>query len=299
MVFSDIEFHEAARAALAEKWGVRTDAEPRRLYGGEESAAFALGSLVVRLGPRSRPTAEAEWCHAVALHAAASVPEAVAPLPAAGGGTVVRVDGRPMTVWPLVEGVWPDEDEPGMAARAARLLGRLHAALAGMEPEPRPVPSFLEEGIDGGAPPADPELRDPDLDRWLAGFHRSGARRQPVHGDFYAGNTLAADGALVAVLDWDEACVAAPEAEVASAAMEWTAEFADDLPAMRAFAAEYAAAGGPAGRIDDEVLVQFIRHRLRREAAYYHLARERGVRHSAEDVEYHERRMEAFKRIRP
>ncbi|WP_017594105.1 phosphotransferase enzyme family protein [Nocardiopsis potens] len=299
MVFTDIEFPEAARAALAEHWGVRTGAEPRRLHGGEESAAFALGTLAVRLGPRSRSTAEAEWCHAVALHAAASLPEAVVPLPAAGGGTVVRVDGRPMTVWPLIDGAWPDEDEPGTAARAARLLARLHTALADMDPGPRPVPSFLVEGIDGGAPPADPALRDPDLDRWLAAFHRAGPRRHPVHGDFYAGNTLAADGELVAVLDWDEACVAAPEAEVASAAMEWSGEFADDMPAMRAFTAEYAEAGGTAGRIDDEVLVQFVRHRLRREAAYYLLARERGVRHGPEDVEYHEQRMEAFKRIRP
>lgn len=254
---------------------------------------------MVRLGPHWRSTDEAEWCHAVAAHASARVPEALAPLSTGDGATVVRVEGRPMSVWPLVPGSWPEPAAPGMADRAAELLARLHRALASLRPPPRPVPSFLEQGLDGAAPPAEPVLRDRDLDRWLADFHRTRRRPQPVHGDFYAGNTLADGDTLVAVLDWDEVCVIAPEVEVASAALEWTAEFADDMAAMRSFLRAYAAADGPAGLLDQETLVQFVRHRLRREAAYFHLARDRGTVHDEEDIAYYERRIAAFTGLRP
>ncbi|PSK98461.1 phosphotransferase family enzyme [Murinocardiopsis flavida] len=197
---TDLAFTPAAEHALRSRWGIAPVSAPRRLYGGEESTAFAVGAHAVRLGPRWRSTAAAEWCHAIAARAAPHLPEALAPLPTADGATVVRVADRPMSVWPLVEGAWPEPTAAGVPEQAAALLARLHGALAPLRPPPRPVPSFFGAGLDGAAPPADPRLQDPGLDRRLAELHNAPTRRQPVHGDFHPGNTLAADGAFVAVL---------------------------------------------------------------------------------------------------
>ncbi|WP_214408618.1 phosphotransferase enzyme family protein [Sphaerisporangium fuscum] len=332
MIYVQTPLTEAVRRAVAEWWGV--DGEGTRLHGGEESAAYRLGDHVVRVGPAWRGTAEIEWCHAIALHAATGLPEAVAPLPTAEGATVVRVEGRPVSVWPYVEGSWSDSDEPGQRVQGARLLARLHEALATARPGPRPVPAFQEFGLYGvpgvpapagdrsygvpavppagdasygaqGVPPAgDPlpdgatpaELADPRLDRWLAEFHRTHPRRHPLHGDYYTGNTLARDGVITAVLDWDEAFVGAPEVELAAAALEWGD---DELDPSREFVAAYLEAGGTAGKLDDEALAQLIRHRLRREAAYFHKAVARGVVHDEEDLDYHRERVELFHRLRP
>lgn len=289
----------AAEQALRDCWGLASEGTPRRLHGGAESVAFAIGAHVIRLGPRWRTSDEAEWCHTAAVHAAAQVPEALAPLPTGDGATIVRVGDRPMSVWPLVAGSWPEPTSAGVPELAAGLLARLHRALASLRRPQRPVPAFFTHGIDGGAPPADPRLRDPDLDRWLAEFHRTRQRRQPVHGDFHPGNTLAEDGTIVTVLDWDEVCVAAPEAEVASAALEWASDLADDMAAMRSFVRAYAAADGPAGLLDQETLIQFVRHRLRREAAYFTLAGDRGTVHDEDATAYHEQRITAFTELRP
>ncbi|MEV5828225.1 phosphotransferase [Spirillospora sp. NPDC052242] len=287
------------RQAVREAWGRPIEGEPVRLYGGEESAAYRVDDLVVRVGPVSRTSAEAEWCHAIALHAASTLPEAVAPVCARDGATVVRIGDRPVSVWPYVEGEWPDEDRREAQTQGARLLARLHRALASHRPPARPVTAFVEIGLYGEPPHDVPALADPRLDRWLADFHRRNPVRHPLHGDFYAGNTLARDGRLVAVLDWDEAIVGAPELEVASAALEWTDEYGDDPEGRRRFIADYHEAGGTAGDMDEETVVQLIRHRLRREAAYYGRARRQGVEHDEDDADYHERRVKAFFNLRP
>ncbi|MEV0052159.1 phosphotransferase [Saccharopolyspora shandongensis] len=300
MPFTDIPFTETARRALDVRWGLRFSGDPVRLRGGEESAAFAVGDHVVRVGPEWRSTEEAEWCYAIASHASTEVPEVAAPVATTDGRAVVRVDGRPMSVWPLVPGRWPTRETPGVLAQAASLLARLHRALAGMQPPPRPVPSGLEPGLDGSEPPAEPALADPELDSWLAEFHRTHRDHQAVHGDFYPGNTLTDGGVLTAVVDWDEACVVPPAVEVAYAALEWAEqESAIDIAAMHSFLQAYAAAGGPAGLLDEETLAQLIRHRLRREAVYFHEQRRLGVVHDMEDFAYHARRLEVFAELRP
>ncbi|WP_131737403.1 phosphotransferase enzyme family protein [Actinomadura roseirufa] len=300
MIYVETPLTDRMRRAVRDAWGRDACGPAERLFGGEESAAYRIGDLVVRVGPAWRGDAEIEWCHAVAARAAGGLPEAVAPLRTAAGGTIVRVDGRPLSLWPRVAGGWPDEDRPDVRVQGAELLARLHRALAGYRPPPRPVRSFAEIGLYGDAT-AEPALADPDLDRWLAAFHRDASARQVVHGDYYAGNTLARDGRLVAVLDWDEAFVAAPEFEVASAALEWTDEAGtpDAAAARRRFVADYHRAGGTAGPMDDVTLNQLIRHRLRREAAYFDLAAGRGVRHDEDDVAYHKRRVELFYSLRP
>ncbi|MGV9778059.1 phosphotransferase enzyme family protein [Streptosporangium sp. NPDC003464] len=310
MIYAETPLTDAVRRAVAEVWGVRGEGE--RLHGGEESSAYRLGDHVVRIGPRSWGTAEAEWCHAIGLHAAARLPEAVAPVSTPEGTTVTRVEGRPVSLWPYVEGTWPDPALPGQRAQGARLLARLHEALATARPGPRPVPAYQEFGLYGvpgvpaaaGTPspegaqhPADlPELADPGLDRWLADFHRTRPRRHPLHGDYHTGNTLARDGVIRAVLDWDEAFVGAPEVELAAAAIEW----GDDGPGpAKEFVDVYLEAGGTAGELDEETLAQLIRHKLRREAAYFHRAVARGVVHDEEDRDYHRDRVELFHRLRP
>ncbi|MET9070169.1 phosphotransferase [Streptosporangium sandarakinum] len=299
MPFVDTPLTVPMRRAVQDAWGRRIDGEPVRLYGGEESAAYRVDDLVVRVGPARRTSAEAEWCHSIAVHAASTLPEAVAPLRALGGATVIRVDGRPVSVWPYVEGGWPDEEQPQVRTQGARLLARLHRTLASHRPPPRPVASFVETGLYGEAPHDVPELADRELDRWLADFHRRNPVRQPLHGDFYPGNTLARDGRLVAVLDWDEAVVGAPEMEVASAALEWADEYGDSPARRRRFVTDYHEAGGTAGGMDDETLVQLIRHRLRREAAYFEHARRQGAEHDEDGLEHHERRVKAFFDLRP
>ncbi|TDD88194.1 phosphotransferase enzyme family protein [Actinomadura rubrisoli] len=299
MIYVETSLTDGMRRAAERAWGRDLGGPAERLFGGEESAAYRIGDLVVRVGPAWRTDAASEWAHGVALHAAALMPEAVAPLRARDGATVVRAEGRPLSLWPHVAGEWPDPDEPEVRVEGARLLARLHRALASYAPPPRPVASFAEPGLYGEGPVDVPELADPALDRWLADFHRRNPVRQPVHGDYYEGNTLARDGRLVAVLDWDESFVTTPEFEVASAALEWADEDAGAPDRRRRFVADYHEAGGTAGPMDDETVAQLIRHRLRRETAYFHVARKRGVEHDEDDLEYHKRRMESFFDLRP
>ncbi|WP_063058419.1 phosphotransferase enzyme family protein [Nocardia sienata] len=292
MVYIDLPLTETVRAAVAASWGYVGDSE--RLHGGEESAAYRVGEVVVRIGSPRRDPQEMEWCHGIAA-AARAVPEVVTPLPRADGSTVEMVSGHPVTVWPLVDGRWTDSADPVQFLEAAGLLARVHRALAEHRPPARPRPSFLEIGLDG-TPSA--ELPDPELDRWLAAFTAT-TRAQPLHGDYYEGNLLSRDGHVVALIDWDEAAIGPPELEVASAALEFADEFGRDLSGARAFVDAYIAAGGTAGELDDIALAQLIRHRLRREAAYFGMAVARGVRHDQDDLEYHRQRMAAFHRLRP
>ncbi|WP_420000302.1 phosphotransferase [Streptomyces boninensis] len=290
-------------AAVRAATGVAGTAE--RLYGGEESAAWRVGDRVVRIGAYEKDIAEAEWCHAVAAAARdGGCAEAVVPLPLPGradGATVALVEGRAVSLWPFVDGVWAGED-PETAGAAARLLARLHRALAEVRLPPRPRPSFLETGLLGEVAYEDPRLHDPQLDAWLADFSARARVRHPLHGDFYHGNLLADredPRRLIAVLDWDEAFVAPPEVEVGSAALEFADEFGGDFKEARFFADTYLEAGGTARAMDDEELAQLMRHRLRREGAYFAQAVARGVQHDEEDLDYHRRRMEAFSRLRP
>ncbi|MFI9591787.1 phosphotransferase enzyme family protein [Nonomuraea sp. NPDC052265] len=294
MIYAKTPLTPEIRAAASRAWGAEGEGE--RLHGGEESAAYRLGGHVIRVGPAARGMAESEWCHAVARHAATTLPEAVAPLATDGGATVVVVDGRPISCWPYVEGSWPDSDVPAQREAGARLLARLHRALAGLRPGPRPVPAFQESGLYGDPPPDAAGLDDPVLDRWLADFHAGHPVRHPLHGDYYTGNTLAGDGRIVAVLDWDETFVGAPELELAAAALEW----GDDLTGpSKEFVAAYHEEGGTAAPLDEESLAQLVRHKLRREYAYFHKAAASGVRHDEEDLDYHRARVELFHRLRP
>ena len=269
---------------IDEAFGVTLDREPSRLPGGEESAAFRCGDLVVRVGPTWRADAELEWTNEVALAAADEVAEAVAPLIRPDGTTVVRIDDRPVTLWPFVEGVKADDRDEEIRLQAADLLARLHRALARLPWRPRPR---------SGAPmEPTPDLDDHDLDTWLAIFDRDHPSTTALHGDFYAGNVLVHDGRITALFDWDEALLGPPERELAWAAWEWGDCLASlDLGPALAFVDAYRAAGGPARRIGEHDLRQLVRQRLRWESGYARA-------NQPFDLEYESRQLRAFHRLR-
>lgn len=273
-----------------------------RLHGGEEPAAWRVGDKVVRVGGHEKDVAEMEWCHRVAVAAkAGGCTEAVAPPPLPhrdDGATAQRIGRHVVSVWPYVGGAWAEKGNQTTALAAARL----HRALRAAALPPRLKPCFLEAGLDGRLAYDGPRLQDARLDDWLSEFSARQWPRHALHGDFYRGNVLASRGdpsRLIAVLDWDETYMVPPEAEVASDALEFTDDFCADFADARRFADAYMEAGGTALDLDDEALAQLMRHRLRRESAYFELAAARGVKHDEEDAVYHRRRLDAFASLRP
>lgn len=127
--YSDTPLTPEIQRAVAVEFGVRGPVgAAQRLHGGEESAAYRLGGEVIRIGPGWRTDERLEWCHTVAVGAAAAAPEFLAPRRRPDGSTVLRVAGRPVSVWPYVAGGWADDRNPVHRRQAAELLARFHAA---------------------------------------------------------------------------------------------------------------------------------------------------------------------------
>ena len=61
-----------------------------------------------------------------------------------------------------------------------------------------------------------------------AGARRDGERPAVIHGDYWPGNVLWRDGRLVAVLDWEDASVGDPLADLATARVELACQYGDD-----------------------------------------------------------------------
>jgi len=293
MALADTPLTPEVIEAVRRHWRLQPSADaPRRLQGGEESAAYRLGDDVVRIGPAWRTDAELEWCHLVAAGAARVVSEAVCPRTVLDGSTVVRVAGHPVTVWPFIAGERGDDCDARQRRDAARLLARLHRALAGLRIGPRP-------GQSAPLAPAD-DLVDPGLDAWLADFDRRHPRRQPLHGDFYAGNILVQADQVVALLDWDDAFVGPAERELACAAWEWgDGLYTMELRAAMTFVEDYASSGGPTKGVSEEGLRQLVRQRVRWEVQYARAGRLRGLEPDADDPAHQARQLNAFHSLRP
>lgn len=285
------EFGERIAHAVSSAWPFPVGSV-RRLYGGQESAVYRVGDHVVRVGPPWRTVEDLNWSCSVATAAARHVPRAIAPVPTLDARTVIEVEGRPVTVWPFIPGHRGDDLDPRQREQAAGLLARLHRALAHLELGPPPVRAAPAVSV--------PDLADDELDAWLASFRRGHRLRQPVHGDFYAGNVIVDRGHIVAVLDWDEAQIAAPEWELAGAAWEWGAgRDTLDLTEAGRFIDRYLAEGGTASTIDDTALRQLIRERIRREVAYDRATTPADAVPDPDDVAYQHRQMQAFRALRP
>lgn len=295
MAYAETPMTPRIQEAVEAAWNIPA-AHGVRLPGGEESTSYRVGRHVVRIGPDWRTDAELEWCYAIAARAATEVPEVTAPLAASDGRHIVRVEDRPVSVWPYAEGSWADGTDAGQQAQAADLLARLHrcfASMTGLPPRPSSAARIWQ-----GAP--HPDVDDPDLDRWLADFRQHRPRRQPLHGDVYRANVLVRDGRIVALINWDDVSLGPPEQELAEAAGEWGGvRRSVDLNAAMRFVDAYVAAGGPAARIDADELAQLVRGRIRMEVTYSHATGQWGASEDPEELEYEARQLTAFRELRP
>ena len=293
MPYVDTPLTEQIREVVSSAWGLDAEDVGERLVGGEESAAFRVGAQVVRISPAWRTTAELEWCHSIALAAAEEIPEAVPPLPHQAGATVIRVAGRPVSVWPYIEGSRVDDDDACQRAEAAELLARLHQVLGSQRgrfgPRPGGGSTVTTRAIEHG---------DSELDTWVRAFDAEARWTQPIHGDFYAGNLLARSGHIVALLDWDEAILSPPERELAWAAWEFgDGLWADNLDEVWRFVAAYKDAGGPADPPDDLTLRSLVRERLLGEMHYVDQHHQR-TELTDEDRSYRQRQQERYEQLR-
>lgn len=154
-----------------------------------------------------------------------------------------QIFATPSLVLEYIEGAPPSAptDLPDLTHQLARHLSSIHAldcssldllflpaqaarAAATLRARPATVDESLDEG----------HIRDTLEAVWpLPQRNRSVL----LHGDFWPGNTLWKDGRLVAVIDWEDAAVGDPLADLANARLEILWAFGAE--AMRAFTDQY------------------------------------------------------------
>src|SRR6266567_3810859 len=253
----------------------------RRLSGGEECEIWLAtsddGPFIVRISPGQRSLAQLGWTHTLFLY-----------------------NGRPVALFPFVEGTPLDREQPVQRDAAAELLARLHCAMLADSAAPSQPQRYLTETAH--LPRLeDPEaLIDPEFDAWHATLLQQPAALTcgPIHGDYYRRNLLVRDGMITAVIDWDNAHPDFLMQEVAWSTWEFCQTASgDDLhpERARAFVQAYRDAGGPCKAEEFALLIPFIRWRLREEIRFNLAAAAAG---QDWDPEYVDDELRAFERLR-
>ena len=277
------------------------------IYAGDEAAVWRADArdlpVVVRISPSWRTAAELDWVHDLLAFAATQLEEAVAPLAGAAGETWFLWRGRPVSIFPFVEGAALDREDPHQRGAAARLLARLHLTLRewpGLRPRP---PAGPDAPASWPKTEDAPELRDATLDAWHATWRERAPSLPggPIHGDYYRRNLLCLDGRIAGVIDWDDARFDVWVAEVAWSAWEFgKVDGGERLDARRAsqFLDDYASASGRLPPDIDALFVPLIRWRLREEVRHARAAAARGLPRPDGDAEYTRRQLRAFHWLR-
>ena len=275
-----------------------------RLSGGEECEIWLAtsddGLFIVRISPGWRSLTQLGWTHTLMLSLRPLFPVVIAPLRAADGSTFFLYNGRLVALFPFIEGVPLDREQPAQRRAAAQLLARLHSAMLTVSAAPSQPQRYLTETAH--LPRLeDPEaLIDPEFDAWHAVLLQQPAAMTcgPIHGDYYRRNLLVRDGVITAVLDWDYAHLDFLMQEVAWSTWEFCQTASGDglhPDRARAFVQAYREAGGPCKAEEFALLIPFIRWRLREEIRYNLAAAAAG---QAWDPEYVDDELRAFQRMR-
>jgi len=260
----------SARKALEEQFGIAVRAVTGSLVG-EESVGWRVetdrGTVAVQRFPAWRSPSDVAWVHERIAEIRAHVPEAVGPMRALDGSTLVPLEDGILSVFPFVVGEPLDPDDEALRIDAARLLSRMHVAGSSIEVPPRPMPPWGRPE-DERSVPDDPVMVDPELAAWERTLTERRLVRGLIHGDFYPRNVLCRDGRVAGVIDWMETDVAPLVYELGWVLWEFSQNAAgDDLDVERArrFLGAYRAAGGRVPPSEDEHLVPAMRRRLRLE----------------------------------
>jgi Ser/Thr protein kinase RdoA (MazF antagonist) len=261
------------------------DGSPERLAGGYKNELLRYGDVVVRLEETTLDSAR--WEHELLRFLARSVPEVVVPLAAPERAP----DGRVATLLPYIDGLALDRDDEAQRLELAGLLARLHCAGLHWQGGPRPgVPGFAELDLVRNRwwdwelveqPRALVHAYEATLD-WL--FDPPPLAYGVIHGDVCRGNVRVRDGVVVAVIDWEDARLDWPAAELANAAWE-VCRVGDALDPRRVdpFLAAYAGAGGPG---EQGPLEPLLRLRLVADLLYSLTSKARGEPYDPPYVEH-------------
>ncbi|UQU68431.1 phosphotransferase [Couchioplanes caeruleus] len=218
-------------AGMLEKhWGLRPDSCERIVMSGGNALAWvgtpsgrllAKWSVVPERFPRLAEVARlTSWLDGRGLPVSA-------PVPARDGRLQVEAGGVSMGLQRVVEGALLDTGDPGQVRAAGTLLARLQDALAaypyadrlsGPAVGSRPLTERITGWLDARAGHLPAAARD-GLRGMAAAAPPDRLPRQLVHFDFRAANILCAGGAIVAVLDFEEARHEPPLFEAARAAV--------------------------------------------------------------------------------
>lgn len=295
---SDNDLPAALRADVAAAYRVPLAESMKIAALGDECDIWCLdtprGRLAIRVSPRWRRAAELSRCHRLLAFVATRVPEAVAPLVTVHGKTTIEWEGRPVSVFPWVEGEPLARERPQLRDAAARLLARLHQVMV-IWPEAGALSSHAALGME----PGHAELADPHLDKTLMQAYSSRELvRGPIHGDYYPRNLICQEEQVMGVIDWDDSHHDLLAQELAWAVWEFTQHESDvtlDLEHARRFLAAYGDEGGPVPRDEYRLLIALIRKRLREEIRQALAAAARG---EAIDDAYTNREIAAFQKLR-
>ena len=286
--------------ALRRHYGGDFSEEWTPLKGGYENDVYHVADYVVCISPPSRTAENLQWTHMLTRHCAEAVPQVIAPIAAIDGTTVLMWQGRAVSVFPFIAGDLLDLRDMGLVRQAARLLGEIHTAGLGWDKPKEPSPTGTASILDQPIPDEAAYLHDDALDAWVGAFFaRDDLIIGPVHGDYYRGNILCADGgAIRGIIDWDESEIRPILTEIAWATWEFTHNAAgDDLDMARArdFLHAYGTTCNLFNQADKGAIIPLIRRHLRYEIRRSILAERRG---ESVDLAYQQAEMRAFQQLR-
>ncbi len=156
---------------------------------------------------------------------------------------------RPYLVLPFVEGTTTPANPEDAVDQMAAFLGRLHR----LDPAELELPNNLERRVSPWPLAVAPcPALQPRQSARLAALARHTEEPRPalLHGDLWPGNVLWQDGALRAVIDWEDAAVGDPLSDLAGSRLEVVCAYGSEL--MERFTTRYRLE--TARRFDDQRL---------------------------------------------